>query len=101
MTSPLLTDLSTTFPTVGSDEVEKLDFDINPDNNIGRVFINAEQYFGNVPEIAWKFWIGGYQPAQKWLKDRKGRKLSSVDIEHYQKIINVLVKTHDIMQMLN
>jgi len=20
----------------------------------------------NVPQIAWKFYIGGYQPAQKW-----------------------------------
>ncbi|WP_183576547.1 type ISP restriction/modification enzyme [Mucilaginibacter sp. X5P1] len=27
-----------------------------------------------MPEIAWLFYIGGYQPAQKWLKDRKGRK---------------------------
>jgi len=27
------------------------------------------QYFANVPEVAWSFYIGGYQPAQKWLKD--------------------------------
>ncbi len=32
-----------------------------------------------------------YQPAQKWLKDRKGRKLTNEDIEHYQKIIKILV----------
>ena len=29
-----------------------------------------EQYFDNVPEVAWNFYIGGYQIAQKWLKDR-------------------------------
>jgi hypothetical protein len=29
--------------------------------------------FDNVPEVAWNFYIGGYQPAQKWLKDRKER----------------------------
>ena len=39
----------------------------------GRVWINATQYFDSAPEISWGFYIGGYQPAQKWLKDRKGR----------------------------
>ncbi|MEO7315725.1 MAG: type ISP restriction/modification enzyme [Ginsengibacter sp.] len=28
----------------------------------GNVFINATQYFAHVPEIAWNFYIGGYQP---------------------------------------
>ena len=39
----------------------------------GNVLINESQYFGAVPKTAWEFYIGGYQPAQKWLKDRKGR----------------------------
>ena len=43
---------------------------------MGTVYINETQYFKNVPEIEWNFCIGGYQPAQKWLKDRKGRELS-------------------------
>lgn len=30
----------------------------------GKVFINYIQYFDNVPEVAWNFFIGGYQPAQ-------------------------------------
>ena len=63
----------------------------------GRVYINATQYFGNVPEIAWNFYIGGYQPAQKWLKDRKGRNLSIDDIRHYQRIIIALTETPRIM----
>jgi hypothetical protein len=68
----------------------------------GRVWINGKgsegQYFDNVPDIAWEFPIGGYQPAQKWLKDRKGRTLSYDDIRHYQKIIKILAETDRIMQ---
>lgn len=50
-----------------------------------------------MPEAAWNFYIGGYQPAQKWLKDRKGRELANADIEHYQKMIVALVETGRIM----
>jgi predicted helicase/very-short-patch-repair endonuclease len=67
------------------------------EGNIGRVYINETQYFANVPEVAWNFYIGGYQPAQKWLKDRKGRELSYEDILHYQKIIVALKETAGIM----
>lgn len=63
----------------------------------GRVWVNNVQFFENVPETAWTFSIGGYQPAQKWLKDRKGRTLSFDDIRHYQKIIKILAETHRIM----
>jgi len=67
----------------------------------GKVFINAEQYFGNVPEVVWNFYIGGYQPARKWLKDRKKRILKNEDIEHYQKIIVVLAETNRIMKEID
>lgn len=50
-----------------------------------------------MPEIAWSFHIGGYQPARKWLKDRRGRSLSFEDITHYQKIVKILVATDRIM----
>lgn len=63
----------------------------------GKVLINSDQSFANVPETAWKFHIGGYQPAQKWLKDRRGRSLSYDDIGHYQKIVKILVETERIM----
>ena len=66
-----------------------------------RYIINTTQYFDNVPEVAWNFYIGGYQPAQKWLKDRKGRILSYDEILHYQKIIKALVLTNDIMQQID
>lgn len=72
---------------------------VSPESHsgIGRVYINSEQYFANVPADAWNFYIGGYQPAQKWLKDRKGRTLTFDDIEHYRRIISVLMETKAIM----
>lgn len=63
----------------------------------GNVYINDTQYFANVPIIAWEFYIGGYQPCQKWLKDRKGRELGYEDILHYQKIVVALSETDRIM----
>jgi Type ISP C-terminal specificity domain len=64
----------------------------------GRAMVNPDQYFEDVPLGAWEFHIGGYQPAQKWLKDQKGRALSFEDVMHYQKIINILTETDRIMQ---
>ena len=66
----------------------------------GKIWINKSQYFDVVPEVAWDFYIGGYQPAQKWLKDRKGRELSFGDIKHYQRILKVLAETDRIMGLL-
>jgi predicted helicase len=67
----------------------------------GNVWINDTQYFENVPLVAWEFYIGGYQPAQKWLKDRKDRALSYEDILHYQKIIVALTETDRLMQAID
>ncbi|RZL51088.1 MAG: DNA methyltransferase [Pedobacter sp.] len=69
----------------------------NDKHVLGKVYINETQYFDNVPQTAWNFYIGGYQPAQKWLKDRKGRVLEFDDILHYQKIIVALTKTSELM----
>jgi len=68
---------------------------------LGRVYINENQYFDKVPEVAWNFYIGGYQPAQKWLKDRKDRKLEFNDILHYQKIIVALTETDRLMKEID
>ncbi|MBC7506020.1 MAG: hypothetical protein H7267_09905 [Sandarakinorhabdus sp.] len=69
----------------------------SPAGGEGRVYINSDQYFDAVPAIAWDFPIGGYRPAQKWLKDRRGRVLSWDDIGHYQQIIKILGETDRIM----
>ena len=87
----------TEFPISGDNEVilKKIEF---KGKEIGKVWFGNSQYFDKVPRIAWEFWIGGYQPAQKWLKDRKGRKLANDDIEHYQKIIVALTETDRVMK---
>ncbi|MBN3584012.1 DNA methyltransferase [Algoriphagus aestuarii] len=117
MESPSLSEYITEYPVGGDNEVEKPKFepssraersDLDNENAseksdaaIGRVYINSEQYFDQVPELAWNFYIGGYQPAQKWLKDRKGRQLDFQDILHYQKIIKALVETERVMREID
>jgi hypothetical protein len=95
----------TSYPNDGSNEVTRKMTTtspgweaINEEKTIGRVWINDQQYIDGVPLIAWEFYIGGYQPAQKWLKDRHGRTLNFEDILHYQKIIVALTETHRLMQ---
>lgn len=83
------------FPVAGSMQVDCYRLENN------RVYINSEQYFDNVPESAWNFYIGGYQPAQKWLKDRKGMSLSFEDVKHYGRIIYILKHTEQIMQEID
>jgi predicted helicase len=89
--SPKVDKFITTYPEAGDDLVEKVKFEE------GKVYINKTQHFGGVPEAVWNFYIGGYQPAQKWLKDRKGRTLNNEDIEHYQKMIVSMNETIRIM----
>ena len=66
----------------------------------GKVWVNKTQHFDNAPEVSWDFYIGGYQPAQKWLKDRKGRALSFEDVKHYQRILKILFETDRVMQTI-
>ena len=97
--SPKVEEYITQYPIDGDNEVVKPRFDsAQRTDQKGKVYINASQYFDDVPEIAWTFYIGGYQPAQKWLKDRKGRQLEFEDILHYQKIIVALTETDRLMK---
>ena len=83
------------FPKGGSNAVEDVRF------ADGKVYINDGQYFDHVNEADFGFFIGGYQPAQKWLKDRKGRTLANEEIDHYQAIILALSRTRALMQKLS
>ena len=87
--------LITSYPENGNNLVDK------PSYDDGRVYINDAQYFDGVPKLAWEFYIGGYQPAQKWLKDRKGVSLGYEDILYYQKIIKVMIETDRLMQAID
>ncbi len=68
-----------------------------PDMKAGRVWINDKQYFEPVPESAWRFPIGGYLPAQRWLMDRVGRTLGYEEQVEYQRIIWALLETRRLM----
>jgi hypothetical protein len=63
----------------------------------GCVCINRDQYFAGIRPEEWEFHIGGHQVLQKWLKDRKGRKLSADDLTHYQRIVIALRETIRLM----
>jgi predicted helicase len=63
----------------------------------GRVQLNETEYFENVPPEAWKFQVGGYQPAFKWLDDRKGRALSEDDITHYRRMLAAMRETEKLL----
>lgn len=83
------------YPIDGNHEVKCVRFDN------GRVYINDVQYFDGVSEKIWNLSLGGYQPAQKWLKDRVGQTLDYDDIRHYSEIIYSLEQTWQITSSLD
>ncbi len=100
--SPIVRKYITGYPKEGNNEITtsiaRKDWEItDEEKQLGRIWINETQYFDNIPLSAWEFYIGGYQPAQKWLKDRRGRTLGVDDIMHYQKIIVALTETERLM----
>ncbi|MGE3613721.1 MAG: type ISP restriction/modification enzyme [Sulfurimonas sp.] len=80
-------------------KITKKDAEIEGD--FVKLWLNDKQYIDKIPLVAWEFYIGGYQPAQKWLKDRAGREMREEDYEHYNKIIVALTKTNEIMQLID
>jgi predicted helicase len=97
MESPLINILITKYPIDGDHLVNK----VRIEEKTQRVYINKTQYFEGVPSEVWNFHIGGYQICEKWLKDRKGRKLSIDDINHYQKIGVALKETMRLMNEID
>jgi predicted helicase len=79
-----------TYPIEGNNCIDQIAY------KNGNVYINKTQYFEHISLEVWEYYIGGYQPAQKWLKDRKERELDYDDISHYQKIITALSLTIDV-----
>lgn len=79
----------------GDNSVEKRDWRSN------QVWINNNQYFAPVEEEVWKYYIGGYQVADQWLKYRKGRTLSSEDIKRCCKVVTAIFKTIEIQKEID
>lgn len=90
---PTLDQHITKFVGSSQQEIEKISYSDRT------VWINKTRTSGfrGVPEPVWNFHIGGYQVCEKWLKDRKGRILSKVDIEHYHRIVVALNETLRLM----
>lgn len=88
----------TSYPVKGDSQVETVRYTLPSNNGApGRVWINKTQYFEGVTPEVWEFHIGGYQVAEKWLKDRKGRQLTYDDLSHYRNIIGILGETMRLM----
>jgi hypothetical protein len=63
--------------------------------------VPAQQGFKGLPEEVWNFHIGGYQVYEKWLKDRRGRRLPKDDINHYHRIVVALKETIRLMSEID
>lgn len=77
-----------------------------PEYENGKVMINANRWFEDVPKATWEFHVGGYQVCEKWLKDRAGkggkkphpgRILTDEDIIHYRRVVTALTETRRVM----
>ncbi|MDP9353300.1 MAG: hypothetical protein M3P51_17400, partial [Chloroflexota bacterium] len=97
MRAPELAQPASSYPQAGTDLVERVTYD----EQERRVFINKTQHFTHVPPEVWEFHVGGYQVAEKWLKDRRGRKLSYDDQQHYKGIITALGRTIELMARID
>jgi predicted helicase len=81
----------------GDLRVEKVTYD----QNKARVHINPEKWFTGIPLEVWEYQIGGYQVSEKWLKDRKGKGLSSEEVAHYARVVTAIAETISIQRFLD
>ena len=85
------------FPKSGNNSIEKISYD----DEIKRVLINTEQYFEGVSKEVWEYRIGAYQVVEKYLKDRKKRKLSLDEINHYMKAAKAIRLTIELQDKID
>ena len=67
----------------------------------GRVWINPNQYFTDVPLEVWEYEIGAYQVCEKWLKDRRGEVLSHAEVRQYRAILVTVAETLAVMEAID
>lgn len=81
----------------GDNMIEKPLYDEETD----RLYINEAQYFEGITRNVWEYRIGGYQALSKWLKYRKGRKLSLENIKHFCRVVTALKGTIEIQREID
>ena len=108
-----VTDAGVSFPTPGAAAVgqdfpryyppgERLPGEEEPLEE-GRVYISGSdllgkgQYFVGIAPEAWAFRIGGYQPMDKYLRDRVGRRMTFSELADYIKMAAALRDTVRLM----
>ncbi len=67
----------------------------------GAVWMNATQYFTDVPPEVWAYKIGSYQVCEKWLRDRRGEVLRHEEVRHYRAILVSIAETLTLMQQID
>jgi predicted helicase len=73
----------------GSNVVERVRYSSNEQ----AIYVNDDQYFANIPVGVWGYHIGGYNVLEKYLKDRRKRKLALADVNTIAGVANVLAFT--------
>lgn len=66
-----------------------------------RAYVNKDCFLSPVPEQVWNYCFGGYRGLQKWLKDRNGKVLTSLDIEHMINVFNIIDKSIEISKFID
>jgi hypothetical protein len=54
------------------------------------VLVNSTQFFENISPEIWNYTIGGYKVLDKWLKDRKDKKLTFEEIQTFECICEAI-----------
>jgi len=85
------------FPESGSNRVERVRYD----EPAQRVYISKNQHFEGISKEVWEYRIGAYQVMEKYLRDRKGRKLSLDEVNHYMKVGKAIRLTIELQQKVD
>jgi predicted helicase len=67
----------------------------------GRVLLARGCFFAGVEPETWAMQVGGYQPLERWLKERKGRTLTDDDALHYMRVVVALRETRRLMAAID
>lgn len=67
-----------------------------------RVYINKDgQYFEGIPQEIWEYQVGGYHVLDKYLYDRRDRRLTNEEIQHYCRVATALYHTIELQKEID